>query len=120
MLDLTLQGKQGYTAKQLVAAVRIAKQNPQILIKVSWSTNMTARDYIKWFRDSLNRKINRNDQRRNFKKFDDSFHSNLKYDAMVINEFAKGIRRTGTQNLKTDLMRRLYPEVNNQIREIEF
>lgn len=102
-----------YSLPTLLRAYQFAKTVPTAVFRVDWCTELTGREWLKWFREKLHEKINREDKR-NWRKLDREYWRDLRWDARIINEYAKRIRNPGMNLLRTPEMRRRYPHVNNQ------
>jgi hypothetical protein len=100
----------------LLQAVRIAKANPYARFEVPGNFSMDSQDVLRMWSDGLMAKCNRGlpqltpTQRRRY--------LDTRLDARVINDYARGIRSSGSRGmLRTARMQRLYPHINNQPRE---
>lgn len=89
---------ESYTADQLVYAVRHAKAHPEDRYKTREGREMTAEQYLSWFRGRLHAKINRAGEgqerlRRGRKDGGDGYLSNYERHAMQVS------RRVNTPRL---------------------
>ena len=107
------------TAKRLFAVRRFFKSNPIAEIPTGiWDRPFWSKEeYERWYLECLHAKINRSVEKKG-RKFGDSYQSDLKCDARVINEwFGTRIRNSGHGFLRTKEMQERYPSINNPPRE---
>lgn len=99
--------------KDLILILKFAKSNPDHITTIFWDRSMTGREYVRWFRDCLNEKINRNIPEKG-RKYHYQYQADQLIDARIIREvIGLRIRRSGTNILRTKELRERYPDINN-------
>lgn len=101
------------TAKDLVAAFAFYRQHPNGKLRVDWCTTWNHQDFLRWFRDCLARKINRNDTRKG-RRLNEEYQTSLLLDSALIREHFKGVRRSGRNLLRNPDMRARFPQINTR------
>lgn len=105
-----------YDIRTLIAAYRFAKERGERgEFQIDWCTRLNGLEWLRWFRECLNAKINRG-LARTGRKLDGDYQTELRRDARHINDyFGRRIRNSGCRNLlRTPELRRRYPQINNQ------
>ena len=103
------------TYQNLKDAIAYFKRNPDGIIKVDWCTSWTKTQLKEWLLRCINNKINQGDKR-NYRKFAESWQDGIEGDSQRINEyFAKRIRHPGSRGLlRTPEMKAKYPYIDCQ------
>ncbi len=79
------------SAKRLIETYRDWSQHQERIMHVDYDTTWTYSDFITWFRECLNDKINREDTR-NWRKFGFDYQVNLRRDQDSLRDIHKRIR----------------------------
>jgi len=91
----------------LVRAVRIAKENPDRRFEVQHDFPLYSADILANFQKGLMLRCNRG-----LSIVDDHRFQDLKHDARVINDAARGIRWPGNNLLRSKKLIRRFPHIN--------
>jgi hypothetical protein len=101
------------SAKLIIRAFQFFKKHPEGRLRTGvWSDPAWTRDaFLAWFRECLNRKINRGNTRP-WRCLTPQWQADMAHDARLINDAARHIRWSGRNLLRTPEMRRRYPHLN--------
>ena len=105
---------EGRTSAALLLRVHaFFRQHPSGRIKTGvWTDPEWGRaEFLVWFRECLDQKINRDD-RRPWRCLTREWQADMAHDARLINAAVRGIRQSGCNLLLTPEMQRRYPHVN--------
>jgi len=100
------------SVQSLKAAFAFFAASPNGVLNVAYGDYWKFNDFLNWFRACLDRKINRNDNRK-WRKLSDAWTMDAKLDAQVINNAAKRIRRSGRNILRLPEFKAKYPQIDN-------
>lgn len=98
------------SAGALVRAVRIARANPGMLFQVPNDFPLQAEEVVANFQAGLMKRCNRG-----MNIGDDARFQDLRHDARVINDSAKGIRWSGRNLLLNHKMAKRFPNIHNPV-----
>jgi len=88
----------------------------EVPIPGDFSEHWTRQDFMRWFWDCLNAKINREDKRQ-WRRLTDEYQNDLRHDVRVIRDYMRRVRWSGTNNLRLKDLKERYPHINNQMGE---
>ena len=88
----------------------------EVPIPGDFSEHWTRGDFMQWFWNCLNSKINRGDKRK-WRNLTDEYQWDLRHDIRIIRDYMRGVRWSGIGNLRLKDLKTRYPNINNQMTE---